>query len=191
MSDWKIGHSAWIIQDGNYGDFQCHEQANFALEFFPLSCRVSSSTEKKAIWLSASKYKVNAEVTFVGKGCFVIDFGVLAYQNADPPETIGRGMWLEAEIYLGIDPFFYIEDLAHVEGMPPLIYAWQIQKIGLETAPFIETVDARGIRIMIRDETKSAPRDVQQTDAWKDDNGNAEYVLDCTLMDVPPTRDRR
>lgn len=72
-----------------------------------------------------------------------------------------------------------------------MIYTWHINKIGIETAPFLETVDARGTRIMVRDETKSAFREVQQTDAWKDDDGHGEYVLECALMDVAPKRERR
>jgi hypothetical protein len=191
MSEWKIGISAWIIQDGNYGDFRCHERAEFALEFYPLQCQPSSSSEKQAHCLDASRYNVNAEVVFIAERCFFIDFGVLAYREAEPPKAIRKGSWLQAEIYLGVDPFFYFEDLAHVKGMPPLIYSWHINKIGIETAPFIETVDARGTRMMVRDETRSAFRETQQTDAWKDDNGHGEYVFDCTLMDVPPKRDRR
>ncbi len=72
-----------------------------------------------------------------------------------------------------------------------MIHTWHIQKIGLETAPFIESVDARGTRIMVRDETKSAFQEIQQTDAWKDDDSHGDYVLNCTLMDVPPKKDRR
>ena len=191
MNDWKIGLSAWIIQDGNYGDFRSHERAEFALEFYAQNYQPSFSSEKQARWIHASKYSVNAEVVFVAKRCFVIDLGVLAYREAEPPKSIRKGSWLEAEIYLGVDPFFYFEDLAHVQGMPPLIYNWHINKIGIETAPFIETVDAHGTRIMVRDETKSAFQEIRQTDAWKDDNGHGEYVLDCALMDVPPKRERR
>jgi hypothetical protein len=32
MNDWKIGLSAWIIQDGNYGEFRCHQRAEFEIE---------------------------------------------------------------------------------------------------------------------------------------------------------------
>jgi len=74
--------------------------------------------------------------------------------------------------------------------MPPLIYTWHINRIGIETAPFIETLDARGTRTMVRDEAKSAYRDIPETDAWKDDNGDGEYVLECTLADIPAKRDR-
>ena len=151
---------------------------------------VVGGVREKARRIRASKYEVNAEVVHVSKGAWVIDFGVLAYQQSQPPAMIREGMWLEAEIDLGIDPFFYFEDLAHVKGMPALIYTWHIQKIGLETAPFIETQDARGTRIMIRDEAKSAFREVEHTNAWADDNGHAEYVLHCTLVSRPPMRSR-
>ena len=30
----QIGLSSWIIQDGNYGDFECHAIERFALEFY-------------------------------------------------------------------------------------------------------------------------------------------------------------
>jgi hypothetical protein len=115
MGDWKIGLSAWIIQDGNYGDFRCHEQAEFALEFFSENYRPSSSSEKQARWIRASRYAVNAEVIFTAERCFVIDFGILAYREAEPPKSFRKGSWLQAEIYLGIDPFFYFEALAHVK----------------------------------------------------------------------------
>jgi hypothetical protein len=190
MNEWRIGISSWIIQDGNYGDFRRQERAEFALEFYPGSWHPNSTSEKPALWIGGSNYKVNAEVIHVSKRCFVIDFGISAYQQAEPPKAIRRGRWLTAEIYLGIDPFFYFEDLTHVKGMPPLIYNWHIHKISVETAPFIESVDAHGRRMMVRDGSKSAFREIQQTDAWTEDNGNAEYVLDCTLMNCPPKRNR-
>lgn len=191
MIDWKVGLSAWIIQDGNYGDFRCRGRAEFALEFYFHNFQPSSSSERRSRWLCASKYAVNAEVIFVAKRCIVIDFGVRAYRETEPPKSIGKGSWLQAEIDLGVDPFFYFEDLAHVNGMPPLIYSWRINKIGVETAPFIETVDTQGTRLMVRDQSKSAFQEIQQTDAWNDDEGHGEYVLDCTLMDIPAKRERR
>jgi len=103
MDEWKIGVSAWIIQDGNYGDFCCHERAEFAVEFYPQNCEPGSTPERQALWLQASKYSVNAEVVFVAERCFVIDFGVLAYRDSEPPKWIRKGSWLQAEIYLGID----------------------------------------------------------------------------------------
>src|SRR5947208_10554371 len=126
MNEWRVGISAWIIQDGNYGDFHCHQRADFALEFFPRYHRLGSSPGCHANHLRGSKYKVNAQVVHASKGAWVIDFGIQAFQQARPPAHAREGEWLEAEIYLGIDPFFYFEDLAHNPQMPPLIYDWHI-----------------------------------------------------------------
>lgn len=190
MKDWCVGLSSWIIQDGNYGEFSCQQQAEFALEFYPQEWKTVLPGKKQAQLLAGSTYKLTAEVIHVSSRAWVIDFGVPAYQQTEPPKNVHKGTWLEAVVYLGIDPFFYFEELAHVEGMPPLIYSWDITKIGIETAPFIETTDARGTRVMVRDEAKSAFREIDKTDAWTDDNGHAEYVLHCSLVHRPPRQIR-
>jgi hypothetical protein len=40
----------------------------------------------------------------------------------------------------------------------------------------------------VRDETKRNLVEVSATNAWDDDDGNAEYVFDCRRLDVPPKR---
>ena len=40
----SIGLSAWIIQDGNYGDFRVGQQARFALEFHPQAMEPAQHT---------------------------------------------------------------------------------------------------------------------------------------------------
>ncbi|HEX4144212.1 MAG TPA: hypothetical protein VHY91_11945 [Pirellulales bacterium] len=191
MDSWRVGLSAWIIQDGNYGDFRCNQRTDFALEFYPQECRVTSRSEKRAKLIEGCTYFVVAEVVRASDSDWVIDFGIRAYEQARPPAMIRSGCWIEAVIYLGVDPFFYFEVLAKSSEMPPLIYPWDVKAIGIETAPYIETRDANGRRISIRDKDKSAFRTIEQTDAWNDDGGNAEYVLDCELADSPPTRSRR
>jgi hypothetical protein len=140
---------------------------------------------------NSSRYRVQAQVVWVLTSAWVVDFGVQAFQQSTPPNGICKGDWISADIYLGIDPFFYFEDLAHLQGMPPLIYGWFIRKIGIQTAPFIDAVDGKGTRILTRDESQSAYREIEETCAWSDDGGLAEYVLECELRDKPPSRDRR
>lgn len=190
MARWQVGLSAWIIQDGNYGDFQRNQEMQFALEFYPHECQRTQLETKAATLIEDSTYSVIAQVVHTTDRFWVIDFGVLAYQDASPPTTVQNGCWIEAKIYLGIDPFCYFEDIAHALGVPPLIYAWNIKGIEIETAPFIEQIDAKGGRVLVRDKSKSMFRDIEQTDAWKDDGGNAAYVLDCELLSVPPSRTR-
>src|SRR5207302_7629404 len=130
----------WIIQDGNYGDFQRYQKTRFALEFYPHNLRLIGAAEAMAERIEGSRYRVHAQVVCVLKGAWVVDFGVHAFQQSKPPKRVRKGDWISADIYVGIDPFFYFEDLVHLREMPPLIYGWFIRKIAIQTAPFIETV---------------------------------------------------
>lgn len=190
MPEWNIGMSAWIIQDGNYGDFQRHQKAKFAVEFYPHSFEIIAAAERMAECVEGMRYRIRAQIVCVLKGAWVVDFGVQAFQQSKPLKGIRKGDWIAADIDLGIDPFFYFEALAHAQGMPPLIYAWFIRKIAIQTAPFIETTDEQGRRILTRDESKSAYREIEETHAWTDENGFGEYVLTCELLDAAASRDR-
>jgi len=71
----------------------------------------------------------------------------MAYQQQKPPPFRRGRQWVEGEVYLGIDPFFYFEDLYRMDGMPPLSYTWLVRQIMLETTPWIEAKDAKGCQI--------------------------------------------
>jgi len=186
--EWEIGLDSWIIQDGNYGDFSKGQTAEFALEFYPDDkVRFNESKEKSVKPLGAARYEINGEIVYLNNKVWVIDFGICAFQEATPPSDIKVGQYVTAEIYLGIDPFFYFESLHSYPGMPPLVYAWRINSIGMQTAPFIEKRHSFfAQKVLIRDPTKIGYRAIEKTDAWKDDNGNAGYVLTCIRLDVPP-----
>ena len=191
MNDWNIGLAAWIIQDGNYSDFSRNQGREFAVEFYPHTVRPSLTKAKSAILVADSTYRLTAEVIFRTTGVWVIDFGISAYQQSEPPITIEKGEWVEGTFYLGVDPFFYFEELSDLKGMPPLIHQWHIKQIHVETAPFVETIDDRGAKMLVRDQSKSSFREVEQTDAWKDDGGNAEYILKCQPTDQAPAHHRQ
>ena len=93
-------------------------------------------------------------------------------------------MTVAGTAYLGVDPFSYFERFHNLQGMPDLVYTWRIESIVRQTAPFID----RGEGILVRDPSKLGWMPLDETDAWHDDNGFAEYVLTCTLLDVPPKR---
>jgi hypothetical protein len=48
---------------------------------------------------------------------------------------VRRGGWLRGNVYIGVDPYFYFEQLGHEPGAPALIYDWKIEKIEMQTAP--------------------------------------------------------
>jgi hypothetical protein len=103
----------------------------------------------------------------------------MAYQNCEPPPVAKQGAWVEAEIYLGIDPFFYFEELDSLPGMPALQYEWRIGGISLETTPWLSRQDDTGRTFMTRDEQRESFREVPATNAWDDDQGHGDYILAC------------
>jgi hypothetical protein len=183
MKSLNVGVDAWIIQDGNYCDFTVGQEIQFALEFYPHSLRPSDRKASAATNLRASLYQICGQVVYRTKNVWVLDTGFLAYQECQPPEFATKGSWVEGEIYLGIDPFMYFEGLKNLSGMPSLNYSFRIGQIFLETTPWLTEVDESGRKTMMRDEKNESYREVAETDAWQDDNGNAHYILKCFSMD--------
>ncbi len=183
-----IGLSSWIIQDGNYGDFSVGQRTKFALEFNALEeLRAAAEGPPTAKHLGASRYHVRACVAFVAKAVWVIDAGAFMAFRERPPHGTQLGGFVEGEVYLGIDPFFYFEGLYKTPGMPPLSYRWLIREIQLETTPWREGRLPDGTRIRERDDTKEAFSAASATDAWHDDDGHGHYILSCVRESEPET----
>jgi hypothetical protein len=183
MESLNVGVDAWIIQDGNYSDFTVGQKTQFALEFYPHSLKSSDSKSSVVLNVRASLYKVCGQVVYCTKNVWVLDAGFFAYQESQPPKFARKGSWVEGEVYLGIDPFMYFEGLRNQSGMPSLTYSFRIGQILLETTPWLTKEDESGRTMMVRDEQNESYREVAETDAWNDDNGNAHYVLKCFSID--------
>ena len=112
----------------------------------------------------------------------MIDFGVPAYSRTEPPTWVKPGLSISGLVYLGIDPFFYFEELRDEPGMPNLVREWVIRRILLETTPWTELTDPRGRRVLTRADVTPMFAEVSETDAWHDDEGRAHYVLECELQ---------
>lgn len=67
MNKVNVGLSAWIIQDGNYTDFEIGQTYSFASEFYPYSLQPSRSHIKTARLIKARPYQINAQVEYRGK----------------------------------------------------------------------------------------------------------------------------
>jgi hypothetical protein len=169
----KIGLSAWIIQDGNYGDFAVGDEARFALEFHANSHTIISEAPLSAVCIKDSTYCVIAQVVFKKDALTIIDFGYRAF--SEQLLDVVEGDWIKAAIYIGIDPFMYFEGWARKDGIPEISYTWCINQIFLETTPRIEEKP----RYFVRDKNRFSEVSIQKTDAWKDDEGHGDYVLEC------------
>jgi hypothetical protein len=201
-----IGINSWILQDGNYKDFEKGQTRKFALEYAPATkLRKSTKQVKECTPLGEGHYRVNAQVVYMetevhpctyvstknGKRVerkdtreetiVVLDLGeIMVYDEPVDKKPYEKGGFVEGEIWVGIDPFFYKDGYCKRPGMPALTYTWTIEKIEMLLAPYIlERVDPRGTKCYKRDRSKVAYRELEQTQMWEDDDGRAEYLLTC------------
>ncbi len=185
MSDWALSIAAWVIQDGNYPDFEKGQRLEVAVEFYaPELLLKSESGARSAVGDGDGWYLVDGTVAAVLESVWVVDCGILVYGEG-PPAGVAVGDGVRGRMLLSLDHYLYFEQLAKRRAMPALIYTWDLVRLRQETAPFI--LDAT-TNVRVRDETKRQLVEIGATDAWNDDEGHAEYVLDCRLADVPPKR---
>jgi hypothetical protein len=183
-----IGLSSWIIQDGNYGDFCRGDAPAFALEFYAATPLEEFEPERTSvpslIHNGGACYELVGQVVHVADDWWAIDAGILVFRDGQPPPNVRRGGWLRGRAYIGIDPFFYFERLANQPGAPALIYDWKIVDIEMQTAPFVETKPG----VLERDPARLGWSEIAKTDAWRDDGGQADYLLHCKRLDSPARR---
>ena len=180
--------SSWIVQDGNYGDFKSGNDYRFAVEFFPHEIDLQSAAPTSLVCrqIKNCHYEVAAKIVVVSKSYWVIDAGILLFQEAAPHPAAAVGKGLTGEIELGIDPFFYFENLRHEKGMPSLFYDWRVNRILMETTPWIESRNPSGGTVFKRDAAKESFSEIDETNAWEDDDGRASYVFECELLGPSP-----
>jgi hypothetical protein len=186
--EWVLGLSSWIVQDGNYGDFDRGDRFEAAVEFAfdePPQL-VESSAQLSSSHVEGSTYDVVGRVVLVEADVWVIDIGIGIFSEHKPPLGLAVGDVLAGKVFVGVDPFFYFERLGQRPSMPPLIYTWKVTGIARQTAPFIETRP----RLLVRDPSKLGWEEVERTNAWSDDDGRGDYVLRCALLPESPKRAR-
>jgi hypothetical protein len=186
-----VGLASWIIQDGNYGDFRRGDRKAFALEFFASTdldkVKAESTTLPSLERGWGAIHKALGKVVHVTDDWWVIDTGILIYNGAEkPPTDVRVGDRVTGEINVGIDPFAYFERLARDPNAPALIYDWEIEKIEMQTSPFVEVQP----RLRTRDPRQLGMMEIDATNAWTDDGGAADYVLHCRRLDGPARRTR-
>lgn len=183
-----VGLTSWIINDGNYGDFRRGERASFALEInapTTLSLAEAESAQTPSLQnVEGNLYRVLGNVTHVFSDWWVINAGLLLYRQRRPPPGVEPGCWIKGEVQIGIDPFDYSQRFSRQPDAPALIYDWEVKKIEIQTAPYIEVSP----RTMARDTSQRGWREIEQTRAAQDDRGMAEYLLHCERLDNPPRR---
>jgi hypothetical protein len=197
-TQWDVGVSSWIIQDGNYDDFQRGQVAAFALAWWG-ELRPADVPLKRADPLGPARYAIQGEVVYAATDAAdparahlaVLDFGLCAYRDARDeilPPGITRGGFVAGEVGLGIDYYYYMEFHHTWPQIPPLIYTWRIDRISQLSAPWILTTTPWGAPARMRDAARMSYVDIEQTRAWEDEEGHADYILHCVLLEATPRR---
>jgi hypothetical protein len=190
-NNWDIGLSAWVIQDGNYPDFEVGQTAEFALEFWlPQGVATGPSTgEVSATNLGECLYDTVAETLVQTDEITVLNVGVLVYQHRSSQEpSFPVGHRFAVQLRLVVDAFHCFECRSKTGEVLPLVYSWKILSILRQTAPFVETV-VEGRKLRVRDTQRLGYEEILKTDAWNDDGGHAAYILRCDLLPIPRKRE--
>jgi hypothetical protein len=186
--DLQVFLARWIIEDGNYDDFCVGDRRKFALEIWASAPLAKSAENVMALReQSGHSYDVAGKLVFISDGVWVIDCGVLAYSDRQSEIEGGCtiGDFVQGNMRLGVDPFFYFEQHYKVPSIPPLIYEWQVNSIEQDTTPFILSSDARGY---IRDESQRSHQSVRGTAKNLIIPGQCpEFILDCSKLGTAPS----
>lgn len=192
MSVIHVGLNSWIVQDGNYDDFETNGSYRFALEFSPKDVkplpRDDHAEQPIFTQVAGDEHEVFGTVLRVTESNWVADFGVPAFQDSKPPAWAHPGVTFHGRVYIGVDPYFYGSYLKDEPGMPNLFREWIVTRILLETTPWVEVTNPNGSKTRTRNFVRdSVPRtfvEVSKTDAWHDDGGCGNYILECKLEDI-------
>jgi hypothetical protein len=191
VTEFVIGLASWVLQDGNYSNFTTGETRRFALEMGSIE-NLQSAQSVGSFRIDGpdndGRYDVVGQIVHEGT---VVDFGEVRATTPYQMDHIKRprvGAWLEGRICLGVDPFFYFEEMVRQDGMVPAIYAWRIDKIELNVSP-MELVPRDDPRAF--DRVKVGPtqwRLIDKTRMFKDEDDHVfgGYRLHCTLLPDPP-----
>jgi hypothetical protein len=180
-----VAFQGWMVGDGNYPDLHVGEEVRFAVELHPHSLAPTPASSPSLTPIHHNRYRFHGPVVYRSKSVWIVDVGLLLYERTKPPAVAQVGAWLSGELELGVDPFFYFEVLYKLPGIPALIYPWRIERILLETTPWLSRVGDTGQTIQWREQSREAYTTVGETDYAKHDDGLSNYLLECIRIGEP------
>lgn len=127
-----------------------------------------------------NQYSVTGQVVFCGRRVWVLDIGLPVvsqrhWRDVAPGVVLSGDVWL-ASMTAGV----WGEDLFE-RPAPPLDCAWQVERIWLNSTPWIETSPGSWGRASV----EPAFAEIERSDYARDDDGRGDYVLDCRLVALP------
>jgi hypothetical protein len=181
--DMNIGLSAWIIMDSNYPEFETGKEYQFALKFHALEFEECREHWPSLTLIDAWYYSFVGQILVAQQSITVLDAGLKCYswgQRHDRPPKPGD--WVAGRLRLGVDPFYWYDGYGRRPDAPALSYRWRVEKILLDTTPLVESTDGTKRRVDPGPGARRHYTAIQKTDAFEDDGGHADYLLQCKLL---------
>ena len=157
-----------------------------ALEFYAKDGLVVTRADKLLRHVEGATYDIVAEVIGVFEEAWVLDCGLRLLRDADAPKGVRRGNVMGGRVYVGIDPFWYLEHVSSIAGAPELWYTARVDSIQLAVNPRSRSLEPSG-QVLWSREGAVDPRyeELTVTNSSNDDDGNADYLLGVTLLSGP------
>src|SRR4051794_20789477 len=175
VDDWELGDTLGDITRGRILDSLPLLVNRQDFDFRP-STQKSRSVEHVR-W---NEYAVTAEVVFVGEENWAIDFGFPAVPNRPPPPGASVGSFLEGTIRLGsLTAGSFLDDLFEAPA-PPLACTWCVERIWLNTTPWLNTEGA-----WVLADVPPTFEEIEATDHYNAPWPPWDYLLECRLLDGP------
>jgi len=182
MARWHLGLDASAIRDGTYADFHRGQQADLAVEFEAQAWETVVAGSVSAARVEACRYDLVARVVAVGDEWWVLDCGLLVGGRTPPPAGTEVGHWVTGRAELHVSP-----NPAQLQaaGAPPLTHTWFIERIHhrVEEDDLLADLGAlSGFESLHGGPEEPGWEELAFTGAWTDDDGRAEYLLECLLV---------
>ncbi len=189
MDRWHLGLDPSAIQDGTYADFHRGQQADFVVEFQTVSWEEASGPPA-AVRVDGYRYDLEARVAAVGEQAWVLDCGLLVGCRGRPPTGAEVGRHLRGRGVLTLSPH---PDQLQAEGLPSLGHTWFAERVFHRTGDDGDlgalSIDLSGFEGLYGGPEEPGWEELGFTSAWQDDDGRADYLLECLLATEPDPAD--
>ena len=174
----------WELAD-TLGDLRRRQLLDgLRLCFNPYQLEHIASEIRSARHVQWYEYAITGEVVFCGESNWVLDFGIpAACHERFRPAGADVGSYLAGTVgLLSLTAGRWGDDLFEPPA-PPLAHTWRIERIWLETTPWLEIAP----RAFERADVPRTFVEIEATDHEGDDSVGAAYILECQLLDTPAT----
>ncbi len=183
MSRWHFALDPSAIQGGTYPDFYRGQQAEFVVEVRTEAWDLASGPPT-AVRVDSYRYDLVGRVEAVGEQVWLLDCGLLVGCRGRPPAGADVGQHLSGRGTLRLSP-----DHLQAEGLPSLRHTWFVERVfhraddggAGDLGALSEALS--GFEGLYGGPEEPGWEELGFTAAWQDDDGRADYLLECLLVD--------